>query len=287
MVNTSLTCASVEQHHLWQSALIELGFNHHFLLRGILAVTAIHKATVHTGERIELLAQASMHMDAAVKSFSNHIRHPDPATCCPVFALATLLVVYHMGVAEVQRPVNPVVDLCACFHLIKGVELTIGQHWDRLLTSEVAPLLRSVHRRGRETTSTRELDDLRILVNGTTNTTPATRTAYLDAISELDIVFTNVRGNGNGNGNPQSFVGIALSWAATLPDCLLDLLRDRDPVALIILTHFAVLLSSAHHLWWTRNWAKWILDSARESLAPQYRGWIRWPEIEIERESGF
>ncbi|KAF2158383.1 hypothetical protein M409DRAFT_71674 [Zasmidium cellare ATCC 36951] len=271
--STSLTVSSKSQQHVWQSSLVELSFRHPFLLHGILAVAAVHKAGVFPAESQRLMVQSSSHMDVAISAIRTHIEVPDPAICVPLFAASGLLVVHSLGLAQVHPPADPVANLCDWMRLVQGQKVTVQQNWTRLLASEVAPILLSVGGEQRHAGS--EMLRLKGLVEQKVPIDSDVRDPYLQAIEQLDLVFTNIH-HLLRSGEMFS-VAITLSWTATIPAVVLDLISDRDQLALVILAYFAVLFKLQEASWWMRGWGDWTLDAVQSQLDAEYRQWTDWP----------
>jgi hypothetical protein len=87
--------------YLWQNVVVEIGFRHHFLLHGILAVAATHKASIYPSEREDLMVQAASHIEIGLRDFRKCLEDTVPATCVPVFVMAGVLSVrFAMGMAS-------------------------------------------------------------------------------------------------------------------------------------------------------------------------------------------
>ena len=55
-------------------------------------------------------------------------------------------------------------------------------------------------------------------------------------------------------------------------------LQDRDPVALIILAHYAVLLYSQRRVWWVGIRGLQLAREVDENLASEFKDFITWPK---------
>ena len=282
VLNTALTCGPDAHLHLFQNAFVELGFRHHFLLHGILAMAALHKASIYPAECEELSLQSSTHMDIAIHALRTQLRRPDPATCSSIFALAILVVVHSLGIAQLHPPTDPIGDICHWMRLIKGVQATVEQNWARLLTSEVSPIIMDVER-DRTQVSTGNIAPVLGLKDLITQTMPSDsphQATYLQAIDELHIVHLNVQHHRR-TGEKVS-VQITLTWTATIDPILLDLLEERDHLALLILAYFAVLFEWQGDSWWMRGWATWTLDAVQMCLGEEYSQWMEWPLKQLQ-----
>ena len=75
-----------------------------------------------------------------------------------------------------------------------------------------------------------------------------------------------------------------LVWPAVVDVFFLNLLSQRDPIALIILSHFAVLMDETRYSWWMRGWPQRILRAAHGVLKddPVFFKWLEWPSQRIK-----
>ncbi|KAF2716985.1 hypothetical protein K431DRAFT_234090, partial [Polychaeton citri CBS 116435] len=53
---------------------------------------------------------------------------------------------------------------------------------------------------------------------------------------------------------------IIMAWPNQLNPQFPDLLECREPIALLVLAHYAILLSTRRKLWWLRKWPFEILQ---------------------------
>jgi hypothetical protein len=62
-------------------------------------------------------------------------------------------------------------------------------------------------------------------------------------------------------------------------DDFMHLLAVQNPVAIVILAYYAVLLNRAHSAWWLKDWPHRILNAAMRVLAPtpELTKWLDWP----------
>ncbi|KAF2171745.1 hypothetical protein M409DRAFT_17980 [Zasmidium cellare ATCC 36951] len=272
--NTANTVQVPAHGDIWQVKMVEMGFRHPFVLHGILAVAAIHRAGIYPAESEELTMQSSSHMDVAISGLRYQIEHPDPAAATAVFALSGVLVIHSLGMAQIHPPSDPIGDLCHWFRLVKGTQACVAGNWIRLLSSELAPILTSVDRKKDPGRGVAEVLQIQDLIRQEVPEDDDLHEAYLQAVDELHTVFVNV--HHYIRQQEISAVNHTLSWVATVRPAFLDLLYNRDQLALVILAHFAVLFRLQENSWWMRGWARWTLDAVQAQLEPRYHEWTAW-----------
>lgn len=69
-----------------------------------------------------------------------------------------------------------------------------------------------------------------------------------------------------------------------LTESYMALVAAQDPVAIIILAHFAVLMASARYAWWMKGWPERIVGTAVRTMEsmPELMGWLDWPREHIQ-----
>lgn len=263
---------------MWQNVVVDIGFRHHFLLHGILAVAATHKATVFPSEQEDLLVQSAAHMDIGLRAFRKCLESPLPAVCVPVFLMAGLLSVHALGAAQVHAPMDPIGDICMWMRMVKGTKSTIHENWQFLLSSEIGSMLQNHPFGAAEPTSLAEIDDLRTLVEQTSPQGSKELSIYLNCVEQLRSVFISDRRTAPGDKQASS---LASTWAATVSEGYCDLLTQRQPLALVIIAYFSTLFLNNSGAWWFRNWGLWILDAVQAALPTEYEPWLEWPKGRI------
>ncbi|KXS99491.1 hypothetical protein AC578_3753 [Pseudocercospora eumusae] len=281
LLNTSLTCSAKSHVAIYQSVVVELGFQHPYLLHGIFAVAALHRATITTdsAERKRLIHQSTAHYDTAISAYRRLIETPDPATCVPVFLLSGLLHMHILGFSQVAPPVDAIDEICTWIRVIRGVGSSINPNWERLRTSEVAPVINAVAGRERvDRSQDSEILPLKDLANEVAD--QESRDVYLKAIDELHAILLSVRLESHSD--DRWTIPMTLSWAVVIPSQYLDLLTAHEPVALVILSHYAVLFEYQRRSWWIHNWSKWTQEAVHQYLDESLWKWTEWPRSQVE-----
>lgn len=265
-------------HYLWQSTMVDLGFRHHYLLHGILAVSAVHKATIYPTESESLLVQSTHHINLSLRQFTALLSSPDPTTCVPMFATSSMLAVHTLGEAQVQEPPDPIMAFCSWARLVRGVQTVITPNWIRLQNSEMAPLILRAMRCGHNSKEYTQILRLKDLVHGfLADEDTAATVACLEAIDELHTTFQEALGYNQ----EQPRLTMIIAWPATVADTFIDLVYQKHPVPLVILAYFAVLFRLSKTEWWTRNWDKRIIGAVQMSVPPEYYPWLNGVQDEI------
>ena len=124
---------SEDDKWMWSEGVVEVAFQHQFLLHGILALSALHKTLVDDqGSRADLLAQADTHMSASLVTYLRLLEENAVETVVPCFLLSSICFAYNLATAQVEEPEDPLGAILHCFRLLRGVKVVIGRHWSQL-----------------------------------------------------------------------------------------------------------------------------------------------------------
>ncbi|KAF2472795.1 uncharacterized protein BDR25DRAFT_324125 [Lindgomyces ingoldianus] len=268
---------------MWQVRFTELGFDHPFLLRGFLALATIHKAVSEPHSDVQsLLHQADSHMSRCLATYRKNLEQPSPETAVPMFLLSTILVIYNMGSGHLEEPESPIDSIYHCFRLLQGVKVVIQPQWETIKESDVfASVAKTIMGFWQ---SDLDLEDegfgeilrLKELTDGMES---SDRETCLHAIVELHKTFIKVwRCSEDQDEHATMF-----TWPAVLQDHFMNLLSVYNPAALIILSHFAVLLARSRSSWWVQDWPDRILRASKHLLEskPEFQRWLAWPSEHI------
>ncbi|KAH7385507.1 hypothetical protein DE146DRAFT_621609 [Phaeosphaeria sp. MPI-PUGE-AT-0046c] len=266
---------------IWQNAMIELGFEHTFLLHGILALSAVHKASLLPPvARQELLLQADAHITPALDTMRRYLQTPDEAIAIPMFVLSSVFMTYNFGSVQ-EKPDDPIASLHHCFMLLNGIKVVIGTHWDLIKDDEsIAPMIATSSPETLAALDSLAKDDQRpelLRLMGLTELVldSQDKIACVEAIKELHYIGVRARHLGPFRDEyPFLFF-----WAVRISAKFFDLLAAHNPVACIITCYSAALLAQARATWWVVKWPRWLLSATEQLLAatPDLLEWLDWP----------
>lgn len=277
------------QTDLWQTCTVELGFQHTFLLHGILALSAVHKASMLLpGDRQALLLQADSHISQALDTMRKHLQAPTEETSLPMFVLSSVLLTYNFGSVQ-EKPEDAIGSVHHCFMLLNGIKVVIGPHWEKIKDDHtLGPMIETSSPETLQALDTLAGNDERSEIQRLMELTELVldtqdKAACAEAITHLHYVAVRVRYiSPDRDENPLLFM-----WAANCSNRFFDLLAAHNPVACIITVHFAALLAQTRLNWWLLKWPRWILAATEQLLAatPDLLEWLDWARPVINAAS--
>ncbi|OQE30053.1 hypothetical protein PENSTE_c002G08157 [Penicillium steckii] len=267
---------SEQTDKVWRNNVPEEALSHPFLMHGILAVSSLHLARtgIDPSKRAAYLNRAVAHQNQALALFREILGDINESNAKAMFAFASIVVVYTFGfpqTPDVQDPWTSVDDLYQVLILTRGIQQVIRSPAEFLSQSNFAPILQV------EMTSAPLPEDASATMNqlyeanevcGARDESHETEiyTATIDNIAEmLSCEY----------GGMTSSV-IAGRWAIRLPARFMELLREREPMALVMLAHYGVLLKALRHRWCFGEWCVRVAKAVWAILDDQWRPLIDW-----------
>lgn len=274
---------------IWENEFIDFAFEYPFLLRGFLALSAIHKASLlQPAERQSLLLQADSHISRALDTYRNHLESPSAQTAIPMFMLSSVLLTYNFGSAQLDKPEDPIGGLHHCFMLLQGIKVVVIPYWDHIKDSAVfahmadmasPEALEALDKLAKQDNPQEilRLKELTELVLDSQD-----KEACITAIDELHETWTRFRYLGP----ERDEISLLFLWPARLTNRFFDLLAAHNPVTCIITIHFAALMAQARPIWWVGRWPQWLLIASEQLLAatPDLLSWLDWPQQIIKSQ---
>ncbi|KAH6667826.1 hypothetical protein B0J14DRAFT_173036 [Halenospora varia] len=258
----SLSNVPAEQRS-WQTAIVNVGLRHTFLLRGILALSALHLSYLRPKpEAISYVVKASTHQDIGLAQFRRALSSIDSSNFDAVLAFSVLLPLHSLAIAanSTFRSNAPEQDIFSTFlksiHLFRSVNSFMLPSLDVFTDSMLLPLLQVTTQDIPEAPVYPGMESLDVLESACsvfcTSTSASIQAArvsiYSTTISQLRTTFAKIE-SANAKSTQHFTIGIFLIWTITVSDDYMQLLNDRHPSAMAILAHFATMLHGHDDVW--------------------------------------
>lgn len=270
---------------LWQKHAVELGFKHDFLLRGILAVSALHQSYLKPHLKSDFDVQASTHQSIALHSFQETLGNVNETNCHALFAFSCIIIVLSFASSSKDKASDFQTDILHWLYLLRGCNEVLKLYRDTLRSSFLKPLLDELHYAENHTAHNIEdvdrIMDLFSLCNPASLGDKERSQACTLAIHALLSTFVQasiLRNRGEGT------VLASFVWSVNLPPKFLDMLSEKQPEALVILAHYCVLIywGEIQDTWFLVGWARYMLDTIKELTPMQWHEHLRWPDSIIK-----
>lgn len=268
---------------LWQVWAVKLGFKHDFLLRGLLAISAFHQGYLRPDLKNEFDVKASIHQDYAIRSFQETLADVNEYNCHALFAFSCVIIVLSFASSSRDKASDFQADVLHWFYLLRGCNGVLDLHRETLRESFLKPLLDELHyaenHAAHDVPDVNRILQLFSLCSITDEIEGDERKrfqAYQHAIHALASTFTQVsilRKRGEGT------VLASFVWPVNLPPEFLELLSQKDPVAMVILAHYCVLIywGEQQDTWFLVGWARYMLETIKELTPIEWHKHVQWP----------
>jgi hypothetical protein len=291
-----------DEQLLWQTRIIAIGLENPFLLRGVLALSAVHLAYLKPPHQaLSYLVKASTHQNTAISQFRQSLSSITPATFDAVLAFSCLIPVHSIAMATCssirpQMPANPTTgpelnfqeedNLSAAIkaiNLIRSVNHLLLPNLDILSTSTIIPLLQFARHSetlpeadiypGQDALDLLESACVSFLASMSGEQPYVSKHIFRNAISQLRTTFARVSYPCE---KERFTIGIVLLWIFDVSDEYVALLGEKHPCALAVWAYFSTLLYG-HRLWWLEGLGSSLVDIVSCDLGTGWAEVMEWP----------
>jgi hypothetical protein len=269
---------------IWKSLIPQEALSHPFLMHGLLAISALHLSRIK-GEQFKsaYIGTAVAHQTQALALFRNSLNNINFSNVKAIFAFASITIVYSFASPPALNPDNTLTSISNLYqvlilsrgihHLLKMPEVSLRgsgfEHgFEHLVDSKEHPLLlpneaRLSLTRLYEANSTCRLT----YVKHDTSTYQETIGLLKEALGTMYA------------GHP--IIIVAGKWVIKVPQQYPEYLQEREPLALVILIFYCVVLHRLRGLWCVEDWGMRVSKAIWLTLDVQWRSLAHWAIIEI------
>jgi hypothetical protein len=272
---SSWNATSVMQSVHLRDIVPALGFEHDFLLSGLLAVSSLHLALLNPSD-INIASAIKYHTEA-ICQVQPHLTNVSPDNVAALFSFSCLIASYSFGFHQIQTPsFNSLKSMLEVFTLIRGIRVIVrdGMQWlkngpfaqslsispsnpNASLEPKIEAALSKLLQRTSEQKSDSESRDVY------TTAIALLRQNFILAAEKPGVKMT------------------ALPFPILMSDKFLESLKGEDPLALVIFANYAVLLHWLRGYVWLRGWGKQIVEAVKHTVGTKWRDCLEWAMQEI------
>ncbi|KAL3460956.1 hypothetical protein BJX64DRAFT_174537, partial [Aspergillus heterothallicus] len=312
---TTTTCttladpSSPSTRHLWQSVIPSWGITFPSILHLILTLSALHLASLHPSAPTKYTAQADQHFTFGVRSVTAVLALDtlDSANCQLIYISAVLIcfAYFARGPRAGEFLVFSAAGKSEWLVLLHGVRTILEQKQAEIFTGALEPDTSKEPKRhtqqpgpdhdddddddddDEEEEWVRRLDDelarhldhlhsIRTLI--TSQIATPDRDNYLETLDVLGTCFRDAYAIRKAGDFEIDLMPYVMGWTFRLPAVIIERLEAHEPVALVILAHWAILLTYMRGVWFMRGWDAHIVSGVRGCLAEGFEPWVEWPK---------
>ncbi|KFY76288.1 hypothetical protein V499_04014 [Pseudogymnoascus sp. VKM F-103] len=275
------------QRTLWQMTVCEIGFSNEFVLRGILAIAALHLASLRPSRKDFYISRGIMHHELGLRRATSLLPYMDKENCTPLCIFAALAGIFAMARPRTQEDFLLVNDkgLANWMVLMRGMSSIIGSATPTLFSGPLGPMFQNGHRRFLLRSPEPPMDssvhgeEVKLLQQRILSSCvdPRLIEAYIGALTELHMSLNVLYTYAETYEASDAFI-----WVFRTPEAYFVLLKNQDPGALCIFAFFCVLLHQLGAHWWAKGWSTHLMDQIYRLLDDEHRYWVQWPIKQIE-----
>ncbi|KAJ5976740.1 hypothetical protein N7501_000082 [Penicillium viridicatum] len=281
------TCKSIcgDQSDMedWQVLIPKLAFEHEFLLHGILSLAALHMvATTADPEQVQSYLDTALECnELAFAPFREALAHLTPLNCDAVFAQSAIVTIIGIALPRLNaqhrgESFSMIETMTTVSELLQGASKIsqISKPWRQ---ASIFFKYEWRHNPMLDPEMANAIAQLRALNGSIENTDSAQHMMNQEAIDSLQdsfAKFTHVP-------HPAPI----LAWIAYVKREFVDGLRARQPLQLLILMNWAVLLNElGADFWWAKGCGEELVAELLSELKDQNEMWkpaLRWPQQKV------
>ncbi|KAJ9191327.1 hypothetical protein DTO166G4_7131 [Paecilomyces variotii] len=255
-----------------------------YLMNELLALAAIHRSTLSPSEQTFYRDQATELQTYALSIFNATKPQINAETCVPMFLFSSVLGIHEMCETFVFRETDFELFVekfvrYLCLH--QGVKVVTRGTWHILRESVLGPLLKQGETILPTSTALGEIcSRLQHLVKSA-NLSQEDIASCEQAISSLQSVLDAAPLDVQG----RLRMNAILSWPVILSQGYTDLLRQREPHALVILAHYAAVVHSRRDMWMCGDGGAYLVKLIAQHLGEDWSDWLFWPHQAVSDSS--
>ncbi|TGO31878.1 hypothetical protein BHYA_0390g00010 [Botrytis hyacinthi] len=245
-----------------QTFILREAMEHHFLLHGLLALSALHYAESHPNPQ-KYIEIATAHHTRGLTLYHSILSNMNNGNDIASIAFSSITAIFAFGLARPDAKKEASVGLID--DMIQAISLSKGWQAIMHVTRGLEP---SSPQRDQVTLSPdaeAAFDRLYALSQG------QNATLYTTAITSLKFSFKKTEDGQNDNPH------LSCEWGGSLQEEFLELLRARDTVALVIVAFSCVMFEKVPQVWWFQGWSKGLFGVVWREVGQDYHEILEWP----------
>lgn len=258
------------------------------ILHLLLTLSALHLAYLNPARRGEYTRQADEHFTFGVRSVTAVLALDtlDSQNCQFIYIAAIMIcfAYFARGPRDGEYLVFNANGKSEWLVLLHGVRSILAQKQGEIFTGVLKPQLESpdldidVSAPGLDEELCRHIQRLQEVREMVDLETEGDRKVYVGVVDDLVECFEGAYRRRRTGCHPTDLMPYTMGWTFRLPATMITKLEEREPIALIILAHWAILLRYIRDCWFMERWDQHIVFGVKACLPEAYHAWIEWPE---------
>ncbi|KKK13205.1 hypothetical protein P175DRAFT_0470937 [Aspergillus ochraceoroseus IBT 24754] len=294
VVSTYRTLAdeAADSDSVWQIHVPQWGFSFPSIQHLILALAALHLGYLNPEIRAQYVKQADDHFTFGVRSVSTVLAQLNSENCQLIYISAVLIcfVYFGRGPRAGEYLVFNAKGKSEWLVLLHAVRAILASKQDEIFTGvlvikkmdygardSLPPLLRDELAQHEF-----RIGEVRALV-GSRILDPELQQVYFHAVDDLLTAMGQMYERRGTGCRATDLMPCTMGWTFRLSEKFIERLEEKEPLALIILAYWAILLRYLRDAWFMQGWDEHIITGIRASIHFELHEWIAWPEQVIRQ----
>lgn len=277
---------------VWQNHVAQWAFEFPSILHLLLALSALHMGHEEPALRDQYLQKADDHFTFGVQSVTAVLSELNADTCQKVYISAVMICFAYFGRGPRPREYLVFSDNgpAEWLVLMHGVKLILESHHSKVFSgileprpsSDISNMSPSMKNELQKHIA--QVQGLQRFVDLQHSWDAGDRVIYVSAIDNLTSTLEEVYQKRSLRKPAVSLMHILIGWLYRLPRDFVAQLERKDPLALVILAHWAGLLKYMESVWFMKGWGEHVLNGVCAFLPADLWGWIEWPMEHVQVE---
>ena len=268
-------CASDLAKYFWQSAAPKEALRHPCLKHAMLALSALHLSLGGKAQQAVYCKAAQAHRSKAIAAMEVSAMKVDSSNQMALFSSSSIMLIFEFAfhLTLPLREGDPLSGIHLKLQLFREIMGILAQVTESDADGRLQPLLLDTRRMSPTMPAMFRLAIMKlhrenVLIHSTNRLHESA--IYEETIEHLGNSLDTLSHGGEAT-------TMAFRWIGEVPERFLGLLEEREPFALVILAHYAVVMHSLREQWWVNEWGNKILRTICEHLDDQWMQRITWP----------
>ena len=275
----------------WMTELPNIALSCDYLIHGMMSTAALHLAYLHPGQRERYQLLSVQHQDVALEPFQIAMSNVTTENCNQVFGFSLLLMVSHFVSFRASEfffpsPVTGNNGLSDWVIWHRGCQTILNQARASITSGPFASLI------GEEQRAKIYAEAAKQLSGDENDKSLENVLRYLDkspsikasmTVVEMEAckdATTRLRRLLKASSQTEDSVirrAFASIWPVIISDVFIQLLSQFQPLALIIMAHYCLLIKNCHSCWYMEHRAYRMFDIVKQNLGEEWIIYIERP----------
>jgi len=249
-----------------------------YLMHQILAFSACHLAHVNPERSAYFRHQSVALQTRAVSLFNSARVDVDQSNCVPILLFSSMLGQHLLADTLALRPSTGIdgfiTHYVQCIDMHRGIYTIATSAWPLLMKSELEPILSLSRTFTSRLPKGDDCSSVSNLIDHTDDMSKEERHACRTAVRYLQVGLDAVQSDEH---SPISRYQMICEWTMLVPPRFNRLLDAKQPVALVVLAYYAILLHFGRHLWQVGDAGRYIFALIESYLGSPWEIWLSHP----------